>query len=233
MGSQFGIAVLAALGAVLWQGAAQADDRDFMSVWTGFSASVDSQYAYAGAAYALGGDIDGDGLLARVGLGGGQYRTDGTDSHLVNHYDIDLMLGYRVNLAGTIASLYGGGAFENHDNDDPDADVRGPRLGLKGQAEIYAPLGETFFFSGFGNYSTAFDSFNTSAKLGYRLTDTISLGPEASALGSQDFDQVRAGLASAFRLGDATELAPSAGAAWDFEDEDYGIYGGISLYSRF
>jgi hypothetical protein len=237
MGRQSGIAACAAgLLGVLWHGTALADEPlkpNFMSAWTGFSASMDSQYGYAGAAYALSGDVDSDGLIARIGFGGGQYETDGSDSDWVDHYDLDLMVGYRANVDRAVISLYAGGDFKYHDNDDRDADIRGPALGVKGQIEAYAPLSEALYVSAFANYSTAFDSFNASAKLGYRLSDTVSIGPEGAALGCEGFDQVRAGIASAFRIGEATELAPSAGAAWKFDEEDYGFYGGLNLYTRF
>ena len=96
-----------------------------------------------------------------------------------------------------------------------------------------APLTEALFVSGFANYSTAFDSFNVSAKLAYKVSDWVSVGPQAAVLGCEGFDQVRAGLASAFRIGDGIELAPSAGAAWKLDENDYGFYGALNLYARF
>jgi hypothetical protein len=78
MGGQSSIvACVAGLLAIAWHGAANAEESttspNFMSVWTGFSASAESQYAYAGTAYALSGDIDAGGILFRVGLGGGRF----------------------------------------------------------------------------------------------------------------------------------------------------------------
>ena len=45
--------------------------------------------------------------------------------------------------------------------------------------------------------------------------------------------QVLAGISSAILIGESTELAPSVGAAWKFDENDYGFYGGINLYTRF
>jgi hypothetical protein len=227
---------IAALSAVLWHGAAVADDqgakRDFMSAWTGFDGSMDSQYGYAGALYAFKQDLDADGLILRLGLGGGRYETDGANAHWVDHYDLDVMIGYHLSLGRAAVSVFAGGDFKNHDNADQDADIRGLQLGAKAQIEAYAPLTDQLFVSAFANYSTAFDSFNARAKLGYRVSDTFSVGPETAVLGCEQFDQVRAGIAAAFRIG-AAEIAPSAGAAWKFDEEDYGLYGGINLYTRF
>jgi hypothetical protein len=236
MGRQSGIVACVAGLWAIGHGSAAADEvanRDFMSVWTGFTASMDSQYGYAGALYAFSNDLDSNGMVARVGFGSGQYETNGADSHTVDHYDLDLMLGYRTTLESAVVSLYAGGDFKYHNNDDLDADIRGPELGVKAQFEAYVPLIDTLFAAGFANYSTAFDSFNASAKLEYRFSEAFSIGPEAGALGCEGFDQVRAGVASAFRIGEATELAPSAGAAWKFDENDYGLYGGLNLYTRF
>ena len=227
-------AALASLSAIGNGGAAvAAESADFVSAWTGFDGSLDSQYGYAGAAYAFGNDIDSDGLIARIGFGGGQYRTDGANSHLVDHYDLDLMLGYHFNIDGAVIALYAGGDISYHNNDDPGTDIHGLEPGVKAQVEAYAPLTERLFVAAFANYSTAFDTFDASAKLAYRISDSFSIGPEAAALGCEGFNQVRAGIASAWRIGDVTELAPSAGAAWKFDEDDYGLYAAINLYTRF
>jgi hypothetical protein len=235
MGRRTGVAVaLASLIAGSHGGAAGAEEQpsERVAVWLGFDASIDSQYGYAGAAYALGDSIDANGFLVRLGLGGGQYETRGSDSHWVDHYDVDLMAGYHVGFGGASLSAYVGGDFKDHRNDDPESDIRGERFGVKGQIEAYAPLGERFFAAGFANYSTVFDTFDASAKFEYRVSQSLSVGPEAAVLGCQGFDQVRAGLAMAWRLG-AVELAPNAGAAWRLDDNEFGFYTGLNIYRRF
>ena len=227
-------AALASLSAIGTGGAAVADEGpDFVSAWTGFDGSLVSHYGYAGAAYAFGNDIDSDGVIARIGFGGGQYRTDGANSHLVDHYNLDLMLGYHFNIDGAVIALYAGGDINFHNNDDPSTDIRGLEPGAKAQIEAYAPLSEWLFFAAFANYSTAFNTFDASAKLAYRINDSFSIGPETAVLGCEGFNQVRAGIASAWRIGNATELAPSVGAAWRLAEDDYGLYAAINLYTRF
>src|SRR5437773_8176060 len=107
MGRQSSIAAcVVGLLVIFRPGSALADEGpDFISAWTGFDGSLDSQYGYAGAAYAFGNDIDSDGVIARIGFGGGQYRTDGANSHLVDHYNLDLMLGYHFNIDGAVIAL--------------------------------------------------------------------------------------------------------------------------------
>lgn len=222
-----------ALALVLPSAAAGAEKSDFASAWTGISAGPQSVYYFAGAAYAIGGDLDRDGLVARIGFGGGEYRTDGSDPQDVVNYGADLMLGYRVQWSDAAVMLYAGGDFREHDNHDPGADIQGAELGIKALVEVYAPLSDAFYVSAFGSYSTAFDSFNASARLAYRLTDRIAVGPETAALGSQGFDQARTGIAAAYWIGEKTELAASAGYAWSMNGGDGGIYGVINLYTRF
>ena len=113
-----------------------------MSAWTGASASLDSQYAYLGTVYALSGDVDADGPLARIGAGGGQYETSGNNSHNVDHFDVDAMLGYRKAIGPAIVALYAGGAYEEHDNSDTHTDIRGSKLGL---LELIDPLDGSCF----------------------------------------------------------------------------------------
>ena len=80
--------------------------------------------------------------------------------------------------------------------------MRGSEFGFKGIAELFMPLSKQLFLYGQGQYSTAFSTYYVSGKLGYRLTDWFSIGPEVSALGNDGFSQVRYGVAAAFGSGD-------------------------------
>ncbi len=78
-----------------------------------------------------------------------------------------------------------------------------------------------------------FETFSTDLKLAYRITETLSIGPEGGAVGSAGFAQARAGLATAWKLQDHAELSGAAGAGWDLDDADMGFYGMINLYAEF
>lgn len=212
------------------QSAAKADR---WSAWTGLTAGPNYIYGYVGTGMFLMGDADRGGLVARLGMGGGDYRTAGDNPHDVVQYDANLMIGYRTPGDGAVLGLYAGGDFSRHDNKDPDAKPRGTEWGAKGLLEAYAPLGEAFFLAGFGTYSTAFETYATDIKLAYRVTETLSFGPETGAVGSAGFTQARAGLATAWKLKDNAELSGAAGAGWDLDDADMGFYGLINLYAEF
>jgi hypothetical protein len=206
---------------------------DRWSVWTGITAGPNYVYGYAGSGFFITGDSNQGGMVTRLGLGGGGYRTAGDNPHDVVQYDANLMLGYRTNADGAVFAVYAGGDFNRHDNKDPGASPRGTEWGVKGLLEAYAPLGNSFYVAGYGTYSTAFETFSTDLKLAYRLTESFAVGPEGGAVGSAGFAQARAGLASAWKLNDATELSAAGGAGWDLDDADMGFYGTINVYAEF
>jgi len=233
------LAIIAGLSAIAWAAPCLAEEPQTaakgsrLSAWTGLSGGPDYFYAYAGSAIFLNGDKDTGGILTRFGLGGGGYRTSGDEPHYVAQYDVDLLLGFRANPGDGMIALFAGGDFNSHDNRDPDATPNGTEWGVKGIIEAYAPLGDQLYFAAYGNYSTAFDTFATDAKVAYRLSETLALGPEIAAVGSAGFTQARAGLATAWKLFAETELSGAAGLARDLDDGDYGFYGTINLYAEF
>jgi hypothetical protein len=211
----------------------QSGKADRWSAWTGLSAGPNYIYGYVGAGLFMTGDADRGGLVARLGLGGGGYRTSGDNPHDVVQYDANLMLGYRANVDGAVFALYAGGDFNRHDNEDPGASPRGTEWGVKGLVEAYAPLGQSFYLAGYGTYSTAFETFSADVKLAYRISEDFSLGPEGGAVGSAGFAQARAGLATAWKIKEDAELSAAGGAGWDLDDADMGFYGMINLYAGF
>jgi len=206
---------------------------DRWSAWTGVSAGSAYIYAYDGIGVFLTGDTDSGGLMARLAVGGGAYRTSGDTSHKVIQYDGSLMLGYRAHLDDAVLTIFAGGDISRHDNKDRDANPRGTEWGAKGLVEAYLPLGSAFYVAGFGAYSTAFDTFSTDARLAYRLTETLAAGPELGAVGSAGFAQGRAGLKTSWKLVESAELSAAGGAGWDLDDADMGFYGVLNLYAEF
>jgi hypothetical protein len=233
------LAFILGLCAIAWASLAMAEEphasakASRLSGWTGLSAGPDYFYAYVGSAIFLSGSKETGGFLTRFGLGGGGYRTSGDEPHNVAQYDVDLLVGFRANPGDGMIAFFAGGDFNNHDNRDPDASPSGTEWGVKGIIEAYAPLGRSIYFAAYGNYSTAFDTFASDAKVAYRLTETLALGPEIAAVGSAGFTQARGGLAAAWKVIAETELSGAAGVARDLDDGDLGFYGTINLYTDF
>jgi hypothetical protein len=211
----------------------------WLNAFTGFTAAPDSYYGEAGAVFALNKNLNTDGWLFRIKGGAGHYRYNRAPGLVqdVTFEAGDVMIGYQTFFGMTRLSGYVGANVENHDNSDPLAVVAGTKVGVKGQGEIYAPLNDRVYFFGLGTYSTAFNTYYTQAKFGYRVLNWVAIGPEAQALGNQRFDDVRLGPFVAFDLNPQAQLILSGGYSWDDRrnslNNESGAYGGFHLRGNF
>ncbi|CAN0443781.1 unnamed protein product, partial [Phaeothamnion confervicola] len=157
-----------------------------LDVFGGFSVQPYSVYAYLGGVAAMNGNLTVDGFLTRlnIGVGGYSYQTTPGVRQAVSQQAADAMLGYQFYLNRARISAYAGLEMQNHDNADLAAVIRGARLGGKGQIEAYSPIGEKFFSVGLASLSSNYRSYYTKAKIGYRITDWMSFGPEGMAQGN-------------------------------------------------
>jgi hypothetical protein len=212
---------------------------EWMNAFTGFTASPHSVYGEAGAVFALNHNIDVDGWLVRIKGGVGHYSYNRAPGLVqgVTFESGEVMIGYQTFVGTTRLSGYVGPNFENHANNDPLAVVAGTRGGIKGQGEIYAPMNDRLYFFALGAYSSVFRNYYTQAKLGYHVTNSVAIGPEAQALGNQRFDNVRVGPFVAFDLTPQSQLILSGGYSWDERrnslNNTSGAYGGFHLRGNF
>lgn len=214
-----------------------------VDVFAGVSAQPYSVYGYAGGVAAVNGNLAVDGFLTRlaVGVGGYSYQTTPGLRQNVSQQQADALVGYQVHINAVHLAAYAGIEMQNHENADPAAVVRGAQLGAKGQVEIYSPIGSKMFGFALGTLSSNYTSFFTMAKIGYRITDRISLGPEGMAQGNSQYNQASAGGSLGFRIGTA-ELYLSSGYLWDLRSQggggpsgpgSSGLYGRAGLGLRF
>jgi hypothetical protein len=230
-GRRRGVAVCA-LAAGLAGSPAAAGELGIAAAWTGVSTGPKSVYAYAGTNVSLGTIAGVDGLLARVEVGSGLY--DGDDNPLgIPKYEASLLAGYRADLGRASASFYLGAAYSLHDDDDPDAAIRGAELGAKAAVELYLPATEAMYVAAFANYTTAFDTYHANIRAAYRLTEDVALGPAVAVLGSEEFDQIRFGAAAALDVFDYAELGLAAGYAFAEQDDETGLYFGLNVWKSF
>lgn len=219
---------------------AQAEEP-MLDVFGGFSAQPYSVYGYLGGVAAMNGNLSVDGFLTRVsvGVGGYSYQIVPGVRQGVSQQAGDAMVGYQYFMGAARLSAYAGMELQNHENTDTNAAIRGASVGAKGQIELYAPLGARFFGFAMGSLSSNYRSYYTKLKLGYRITDAISFGPEGMAQGNTDFDQTSAGGALGFKLGAKTEAYLSAGYVWDLRSrggggpDTNGLYGQVGMAVRF
>jgi len=254
MGRFLAMRLAASLLAVLSASAASAADIPYkappqvtrapapwMNVFGGFAGTRHSYFGDAGAVVALNHNLHTDGWLLRIRGGAGHYEYNRTAT-LQQEVDFqvgEVMLGYHRLIGATRYSAYVGGNVEHHDNSDPLATVKGTKWGAKVQGEIFHQFSTSWYGLLLGTYSTAFDSYFALVKLGYRITPTIAVGPEAAALGNDRFDHVHVGGFVAFDVFPATasQIILSAGYAIDTRDDpltnNNGAYAKIHLRSSF
>ena len=211
--------------------------------FAGVSAQPYSVFGYAGAVTAMNGNLAVDGLLTRlaIGIGGYSYQLSTGLRQNVAQQQGDAMLGYQVHVGAAKLSAYAGAEMQNHENTDAGAVVRGARLGVKGQVDLYSPIGPNAFVFAFGTLSSNYSSYFTIAKIGYRITDRLSFGPEGMAQGSTEYGQTSVGGSIGFKVGTA-DFYVSSGYLWDLRSQggggpsgpgSSGLYGRAGLGIRF
>ena len=218
---------------------AQADDQvgKRWVAFTGFDASKDSYSAWAGALIAPFGTLGTSGMRVMLTGEGGAYRypvTGGSIDGIMTGGS--LLAGYGFEGDTYSINLLAGGNVIDHalsaiDTDNP---VQGTAAGAKVHADATVhPTPETLVY-GEGEYSTAFGTYFTNAKLGIQVFGITGLfvGPEAGVSGDLQSHQWRVGAhLTEFTIG-PLQLALAGGYA---DDSDVGVspYGHVELSGTF
>lgn len=166
--------------------------------WGGASFSDNFYGGYIGAVKALNGDLWNEGLLFRIDGAAGSYRYRSSIlgySYYVHTKSADVMIGYRAHVGTGWLTGYVGPSFQDNDNKDPTARIRGTKWGVKGIAEYNVPLSDRFQASAFGTYATEYSTYFVMGRLGYNVNvaQDVWLGPEASLFGTRDYEDRRVG----------------------------------------
>jgi hypothetical protein len=205
----------------------------------GFSDSPQTAYGYVGGLYSFNQNLWQDGWVVRIAGGDGEYSYNSVPGlkRTVGFQNGDMSLGYRTYLGSVQITGYLGGYAENDANGDPFAAIKGTNAGIKGQGEIYAPLGASAYFYALGTMTSVLSNYLLLGKFGYRTADTVSFGPEIMAVGNEVFSGVRAGPFLSFALTRQTELVVSGGYNWDTRrngvNDNSGGYATIFVLSSF
>ena len=129
------------------------------------------------------------------------------------------------------------GAIHFQDNDvspdDPNNSTIGSEVGFKVQGEFTANASKVFA-NFIGNYSTANDTYYTRARLGLNIANGISIGPEGSLLGNDEFDGSKiGGFISGIPLGPLSLSASAGYSEVDGIGSREGAYGGAVASFQF
>ena len=199
-------------------------------VFGGLTATPTSYFAYAGSVTGFGEDLWSDGYRVRVVAGAGTYEHEitGAKNKDIPFASAELMAGYSRSFGKARMTGYLGVHVESHNNDNPGADIDGTDFGIKGQAELWLPLSDKAHIVASGSLSSVHTSYYTTVRAMRRINERFAIGPEAVAMGSRYYDQVRLGLAGEAWLG-KTMLVVSVGHGWNSSNglmaEAEGVYG--------
>jgi outer membrane immunogenic protein len=198
-----------------------------------FDVAKESVDGLVGGLFALSSDLDTTGPRLWVVGGSGWYRYPAEGTNIQGVYSTgDVLAGYGFEGQNYEINLLAGGSAENDmlSQPDPNNRVQGTAVGVKGRADIWVnPTQQTLFY-GEGEYSTAFDTWYTSAKYGVDITNgkQIFAGPEVAYFGNERYNQWRVGAhLTQIKFGNV-EVDVSAGYLQDSE-VGVGAYGHVEM----
>jgi hypothetical protein len=212
-------------------------------LFTGFEASDNYASGYLGGGYAFGKGLYQPGWRLRSVGAYGRYHYDGTllsgGDYVPTRFEGEdyfgsVLAGYQFHPGGVIVKLFAGVESDSqviHPH-DPNNAVQGSRFGLRLQAEGWYDISPSLYLSADASYGTAFQSYCSLARLGYRVWPKLSLGIEGGALGNEEYDAGRGGgfLRVDFRL---IEVTLSGGFTGNYLEDDPSGYVSLGVYRNF
>lgn len=207
---------------------ARPPDPGWRQTWTGVDAHSNGWLVYGGSTAAPFTDIYSEGLRLRATTGYGGYGWEGGRRDLnhpevppprgdaTTNY-LDFLAGYYKQFGPATIKVFGGVAKIEHNlgtiickapkgkicDSDTIAKVHsdlvnGMDWGPKASFEIWLNIGTDAYASFDASYTTAFNTYGSHARLGYRFLPTISAGLEAAingnAQGDSNNDNLRGGM---------------------------------------
>lgn len=166
-------------------------------VWAGGYVSNHYTGGYAGGVKSLNIDksLYDDGFAIRGDLSGGEYtyNAPGYLDKSVSLFDADLMAGYRHSTnIGTFAG-YAGLAYTDHHNPDPAARLRGSETGLALLGEYQQNADKDTQVYAQARYASPFETWSGSARVLWKVSDRVWVGPQISALRNKTYNEVSGG----------------------------------------
>lgn len=198
--------------------------------WAGLNNNNDYIGTFIGGIYAFNGNLNSDGYLFRMEAAGGNYAyTSATlPNTRIDTYNGAVMLGYKKAIGQGWLSTYVGGAFETHNNPDVPAPntLQGTKGGAKGMIEYWGPLAPKWEVYSSFTYATPFSVSNAYGRVGYKLQDKITVGPEAGYFSNDNYRDWRTGAFVSFQT-PFGEIALSGGYREPFTPGPRGYYANV------
>jgi Cellulose biosynthesis protein BcsS len=221
--------------------AASPSDVNSSVLWLGGDFKNDVDAGNIGGIYALSGNLDAPGWLVRGQFTYVNYDFNSpfspTGSARGQFYEGSAAIGYQWTGNGFVASGLVGPDYENY-NINPAAAATpgiGDRLGAAFFGRVATMGGAQFPSAIDGDFSTANNSYWVRGRTGARF-GSLTLGPEAIALGNKVYDEVRGGGYASYDLsrnvilqGDLGYADATRGANTSGGRGGSGVYGGVTL----
>ena len=226
-------AVVLGGGSAFAQPAADRDKTERFLLFSGADLWGGGGFGYGGLIWSPGG-LDREGFVAKLLIGGGQYRYFSGATEIVGTQTLfDVTPGWRFKFNRAEVTVFAGLDLQHHSfsPDDPANRLRGTHTGLRVGADLWWEPKDNMMVSAGASFATVGDGYWTRGAIGWQFFDRVYIGPEALALGDTSYWQWRVGLhATAFKTG-AFEWSAGAGFVRD-SSERSGLYGRIGLLTR-
>jgi opacity protein-like surface antigen len=221
-------------------GPSPADDDDdtgkAIRVFSLVDVAKDSVDGLVGGLFAFSKDLNTSGPRMWITGGAGAYQYPASGQWIRGVYSSgDLLGGYAFEGDNYEINLLAGASVENDmlSAYDPSNPVNGTEVGPKVRGDVWVNPTEKSLFYGEAEYTTAFQTYYTSAKYGYDVFNKdFFLGPEVTAFGDERFDQWRVGAHITQLKFGQLEVDVSAGFAHDSVVGD-GAYGHVEMSREF
>jgi hypothetical protein len=155
-------------------------------------------FGYGGALWAPGG-LDGDGFVVKLFATRGYYAyrsgTLGNATVSGIMYAASVMPGMRFSVNGVFVTVYAGLDYQVHALTpvDPTNETIGSHAGARFAADLWYEPSKFTMTAFSATLSTIGGAYAVRAAFGWRLWESVYVGPEALAYGQRDYRQVRIG----------------------------------------
>jgi cellulose biosynthesis protein BcsS len=233
-------------------------------IYGGIDAARDQWLAYSGMTIAPASrDIYSDGWRLRFGGGYGRYGYDSIAPHSncgsawlndicseegrskqhfeVEHSYAEALLGYYLQLGRLTAKAFAGASMssEHHLKTDPVNHDDGTEYGAKGALELWLNINKQSWTSLDASYSSARNETASRWRAGWRMTPTLSIGPELrydkNVETGDDAWNGRAGLFARYEWGGG-EVSLAGGSVWwvdGWAPKDPSAYGTLNVLFQY
>ncbi len=198
--------------------------------------SNNSIFAGVGGTAAINGTLRDSGVRVKVEALAGtyEYRTDSGTKVTGEQVEGAALVGYEWIWREAKLAGYVGLAVRNTSLSiaDPANPVVGTSYGLKTAADFYARPTAKTMVSAYGSFTSNDKSYFTRFKAGWRIGESVYLGPEVTFLGNSFYNQWRVGAhLTGLQLG-PIQASLSAGYQFDREQKA-GAYGSVDVRAQF